>query len=350
MTLALENIVDNSVHFSTELNDLTYTPDVTGEGILSVRWYYTYDTNSTPLILPIKAVKGEKIHFTGFGNIFRDYLINADPETTPTGTFWIIIEIGGSTFNKPIAVIPHYGKKHLKAQDFVGKSFFNDCKVTLLPDVSENNGPGILPRFYFSSGDYLVRIEGSATRTNLYGTKPEGFSANRIGYPLIVYKDFRDLNKTYLFFRIRAYNSNSVLLEGVRDLQIWRIPPTEGFGFIFRNSYGLAEYVFIPGVISEKQEKTSTEVNASGSIREVDVDVKDSISIKVDAAPDWLVDNARALLNSRCVFMLDDPYNFQMDSMRIYEHNVIISELTGNISRDPSKLSDFTLTFKRTDI
>lgn len=350
MNIDITLVEDNEVMFSTELNSFYFIPEESGDGVLVAQIYYLYPETRVVKLLDFTAVKDKKLHFSGLGDIMRDLIMSSDDSLAPFATFWLQFSYAGINFRKAIKVIPHFGNPQLKAKEYVASHFLNDCNVGLVP--YPDNNPLLAPIFniyLYESVDaikicnYIDRIGNGLLDNVIEAVRPN--NSVTFFYFRYSHNNVRKFSKVWLWDPEK--NQAVPKFESMYFMKSW-LP--EGKAFIFRNSFGLAEYVFIPGVISSSSKKSSSEVLADGALREVDIEIEESFTIKVNAAPDWLVDNMKALLNSNCVFMLEDPCSVANMPFRISEGNVIVTELSGEDSRNPEELSDVSITFKRSDL
>lgn len=351
MNLDLDKVEDNQDVFSTEINDMFCMATKSGQGSISVAVYHLSSNAIRDFYFEeFVAVEGKRIHFVGLGNVFRDFVLNNDIKKFPVASFWIYVYIDGDRIvNKPLKVFAHFGKKHLKASEYVDRHFMNDCKSMIIPML---DGKCIQQRVYlYLKNNFRLNYftQGYKDRYILDKIIHKNSQLGSLDF-LEFFNVSTAVNADYRFFDFYVRDKDSLEIDFER-LQIMIDDEFTGKGFVFMNSFGLKEFVFIPGEVSYSTKKDSTQVVGNGRINEIDIIDESRFSIKVENAPDWLVKNATALLESRCVRVLDDVYEYNDDNDMIFsDPNVFVAEFSGNLDQKPGELSNFTITFQRIDI
>ena len=351
MITILENKKNNDVVFSTELNAIRFTPNVSGKIDFSLA-YRTNQASGQVYAVTLVAESGSPVYMSNLGDIFRDFIMNLDNPLPVANAEIKVAKEGATVISINIVVIPHYGNKSLKADDYIFKNFMNDCKVSVLP-ADQKGCAKIHVYEYFKSGANnakWIRLTGGQKRKDEAWSDWTMNSLNSLSSQYLLFAFRRKLTEVAKgnYFKI----NNSEITGGykVNDLHFLITENMCGAGFIFRNSFGLAEYVFIPGIISHNPNIEFTEVEVDGELKQIEKESENEFSIKVSEAPYWLADNARALANSEVILMLEDPVNFDIESEVLAKGNILVTEISGSFSESPDTLSDFTIKFKSIDI
>lgn len=366
MRINIASIENSGVYLSTELNSLYYIPEESGLfQVAIICWWKESNQIETPISIfsvNYDLEKGQKIFISDLGDLMRDYMMErmqGDNDKAPALRFNIVVGLGTKTvLSKSFAVISHYGNPHKTARDFNSGVFLMDSSVIIIP-VEINNDDIKSPKPYIYSYNpsdlklaaFVIDCDNKISKSEIKemtATQSQNIKYSRLELLPEKYSD------SFLIQNMTEINFNLVRQSGLYNydtgLQALPVPCSQGCSFIFVNSYGLREYMFIPGILTQKQTKESTEVAANGKIEDVDVDSYITWSLEVNEAPHWLVENAKALMKSEAVTWLEDPVPELGDFEISLDSNVIMEELSGEITTNPGSLSNFTISFKRNDI
>lgn len=340
MKKEFQYLKDNSFYFTTELNSIVFNSSVDCDLKFAVKVLNFADPQAILVNFSLLVKKGRDVYFDGIGNVIRSYIMkNCQLEQIPMATVYMSVETPEELIEKQFYVITHFGKPGIVANDYVINNFLTDCNIKNLLQISKSG--------YIDSSCFLNKDTKEFTynlyenRSSLMASSEGSFEGDFYQVPIYP----KEIGVNYMIISVKDFDSKEEVFK-----KYWFLNDCEGLNFVFRNSFGIAELVFIPGVVSRSNKKEGSEVIEHGELKLVDVSTEETVSIKVDNAPDWLVENAKAILNSGIVKVIDSPKDYVYRHVILKEGNVTITELSGDISDDPEKLSSFTLSFKKSEI
>lgn len=136
---------------------------------------------------------------------------------------------------------------------------------------------------------------------------------------------------------------SAVLTAGSRQMPIEAKTVYGGASFVFENSFGIPEVIYIPGIISQAPEMNYTEVMVNRRLQSVDRSISTVYTVTAENAPLWLFEAAKLLTLSENVEIADTPYIPQILGTG---RKVIIAGVSGTGHDANNSLCNIKLTFK----
>lgn len=362
MKYKLNALKEDVPYFTTQLNAII--AGIAAQGLCTFTITTELSKNYTDRVTQFDFYMppNEQPVISSLGDIIRDWMMEKMDHSAghfPSLVFNFKINQGDEVvFDKSFRILAHFGSPHLLAENVLNRKLLMDQKVMLIPYEGNNVVQPQIFAYLPQSDLILARFYMDPTRwlqPNSYSSFDNVYGDSNISYIFESFSAFKSYNATEFFVDVMTQSEYSYLQRSKQfnfnsGLQLILKENYGGVSFLFINSYGLPEYMFIPGSLSQKVEKNSSLVVTPGNLSDVDIEVETTYSLKVSAAPSWLVDNVKALLNSRAVTWLEDKIPSGFYPFVSLDSNVSIIEMSGTLAEDPQKLSDFTISFKRTDI
>lgn len=319
------NNLDNDVFFPEELEAITYSP-------ADEKGYYTLDIFNNG-----KIIENFKLYWTGqfsemtiigIGQIIKSYLESNDKVNA---LFSVTLTTPSSkTKTCGFEAVKHSAAFGMPATGFLDSNFLTTAKCILIPVDDDNN--------FFSPTIYVYDKNNNTVNQDRYirstgVTQRETLTNDSLPGNIKSYKAALRYNND-----LDPY----LLLMGIRKLQIVMTHFSGGAAFLIQNEFGVPEYLFFPGIITDKLSRTYTSVSIFGESKAVDPDFEKEYTLKISNAPQWMYQSAQSLLRAYKVEYIEDPCAPLATGMN---KPVIIKEVSGTFSDDPSKLSDISITF-----
>lgn len=310
------------VLFTTQINELYYM--FGGD-----KGYYNFTLSSSgEVIFSARVYRGtDEVVLSGLGDVIRSWL---DNKKRVTADFNITMkDSSGTNVSRDFSIIRRIGRDDVKAFDFTQSHFLTDQDVWLIPhELWQTCKPKVYA--YSDNADELV-----------VWTHFENNASTWVRFPATSEGKLRSYDPSLSTSKEEWPKSFSL---GDRTLQIKFRPFNFGCFFIFKNSFGIEEPAYFPGVLTKSHDKAEKTVILGGVTRYYDIDVTDEMTLTIEQAPQWMVNSARVLLMSSQVDLVENVVSPSPLGRNI---PVIIKSISGDITDNPSKLSNLKITFSK---